>query len=110
MTARRIVIACLLAFLAICLYAAGAKAHDLWRNGEPIPAWVKASCCGPADAHNIPESDVVVTRAGYLVAGRTEPIPFDKASPSPDGTHWIFYTGDINKATIFCFFVPVKGV
>lgn len=95
---------------AIACVATGADAHDLWKNGDPIPAWIKSACCGPSDAHNIPDSDVVVTRAGYLIAGRRAPIPFDKATPSPDGSFWVFYTGDIATATIICFFAPIPGM
>ncbi len=110
---RGLIIKLTLLYFAIIVCAAfwawDAWAHELWQNGDPIPAWVKSSCCGPADAHNLPDSDVFVSRAGYLVAGRAQPIPFDKVTPSPDGTYWIFYTGDINTATIFCMFAPHSG-
>jgi hypothetical protein len=33
--------------------AAPASAHDYWADGKPIPNWVKASCCGAADAHHL---------------------------------------------------------
>jgi hypothetical protein len=43
----------LAAFGAILALAAPASAHDYWADGKPIPNWVKASCCGPADAHHL---------------------------------------------------------
>ena len=48
-----------LAFVASSLVIAGAaQAHDAWRNGDPIPAWVKSSCCGSSEAHLLSEEEV----------------------------------------------------
>lgn len=99
-----------LAFLVFLMIAGGmVQAHELWKNGDPIPAWVKTQCCGPADAHNLPDTDVTVTAQGYLVAGRRTPIPFSQAQPSPDQTFWIFYPGDDPNGTVWCFFAPIPG-
>jgi hypothetical protein len=63
-----------IAELLFALSASGAEAHDYWSDGKRIPDWVKASCCGPADAHHLrPEqvhraSDNYYTVDGYVVA------------------------------------------
>lgn len=86
-----------------------AQAHDQWADGKPIPDWVKASCCGPADAHHLtPEQ---VTRDGdyYHVAGYSRLIPAGQALPSQDGDYWIFYrdNGAAGQSGVYCFFVPM---
>lgn len=35
-----------------------AYAHDYWRNGEPVPSWVKVVCCGRTDAHHLRPDEV----------------------------------------------------
>ena len=100
------------------LAAVPACAHDQWTNGAPIPAWVKASCCGPADAHHL-TSDQVHRYAGYYrVDGYHRPIPIALALPSQDGDYWIFYRdkdgapgvnggGSDGQSGVYCFFVPM---
>lgn len=88
--------------------ASPAAAHNEWANGKPVPDWVKAACCGPADAHPLrpdqvqDEGDFCVVDGDFggpyngkiyktihIGDGRSAPNP--SAIPSQDGDHWIFY-------------------
>lgn len=88
-----------------------AQAHDYWSNGKPIPDWVKASCCGPADAHHLrPEQVHRISEDYYEVDGYTRRIPVAQALPSQDGDYWIFYRDDGasgGQSGVYCFFVPM---
>ena len=92
------------------LLAAPAQAHDFWTNGDPVPAWVKAACCGPSDVHHLRASAVHIKSDGYHIDGIETVVPINDALPSPDGTYWGFWNpnGEPNP-TIFCFFAPVNG-
>lgn len=89
-------------------------AHDYWANGKKVPDWVKASCCGQADAHAL-EPDQVHHKDGYyLVDGYNGHIPDAKAIPSQDGHYWIFYRDNYSndgtshsQSGVYCFFVPM---
>ena len=98
--------------LAICLSAypiCDAHAHDYWSNGKPIPAWVKASCCGPADAHHLRPEQVHDEGDYYRVDGYVRKIPHAQALPSQDGDYWIFYRDDgaNGQSGVYCFFIPM---
>lgn len=55
---------------ALALLPVPALPHDLWSNGQPIPDWIKSSCCGAADAHHLtPEQITRRDEDYYLVAG-----------------------------------------
>lgn len=112
-----------------------AHAHDYWADGKKVPDWVKASCCGPADAHHLSPAQVhgpmsreeayafmngadlpVSTKESsdesryYVVDGYQRVIPSGLALPSQDGDYWIFYRDDgpINgQSGVYCFFVPM---
>ena len=92
------------------LLASPAVAHDFWANGEPVPPWVKASCCGPNDVHKIPASAISIQADGYHISGLTTVVPMAKALPSPDGFYYGFWNeaGEPNPV-IFCFFAPLNG-
>ena len=96
--------------LAVLLLTTPASAHDAWINGEPIPSWVRSSCCGPSDAHHIPASAVRVMPDGYHIDGINTVVPIDRALPSQDGAIWGFWlpTAEPNP-TIYCFFFPTNG-
>lgn len=86
-----------------------ASAHDQWADGSAIPAWVKSSCCGPADAHHL--TPAMVTRDGdyYVVSGYNHRIPANQALPSQDGDYWIFYRDDGGiQSGVYCFFIPME--
>jgi hypothetical protein len=100
------------------LAALPAGAHDQWTNGAPIPEWVKASCCGPADAHHLTPDQVHRYADYYRVEGYHRPIPIAVALPSQDGDYWIFYRdkdgapganggGSDGQSGVYCFFVPM---
>ena len=98
--------------------AVPACAHDQWTNGGAIPSWVKASCCGPADAHHLTSDQVHRYGDYYRVDGYRRPIPIALALPSQDGDYWIFYrdkngapgangAGSDGQSGVYCFFVPM---
>ena len=116
--------------LILTILTPSAFAHDQWANGTSIPSWVKASCCGPADAHHLtPEQvhgpmtwgeayallgqpDLTSTTDSnirvYIVDGYRRPIPTAQALPSQDGNYWIFYRDDGGaQSGVYCFFVPM---
>jgi hypothetical protein len=102
------------ALIAVILAAAGAAlpspaaAHNEWADGKAIPDWIKAACCGPADAHHL-RPDQVHDEGDYYVVdgyaggpqngkiyktidsgnGRSASNP--SIIPSQDGEYWIFY-------------------
>ena len=81
-----------LAFVASSLVIAGAaQAHDAWRNGDPIPAWVKSSCCGSSEAHLLSEEEVHHFDGYYIVDSfGPQHIPDSKVLPSQDDAYWGF--------------------
>jgi len=99
-----------IAVLLFALSAGGAEAHDYWSDGKPVPDWVKASCCGPADAHHLrPDQVHRISDDFYAVDGYVRRIPVGQALPSQDGDYWIFYRddGDGSQSGVYCFFVPM---
>jgi hypothetical protein len=99
------------ALLLVVTIAPVAFAHDEWADGKPIPDWVKASCCGPADAHHLrPDQVHRVSDELYKVDGYDRLIPVAWALPSQDGDYWIFYRGEGGggQSGVYCFFVPME--
>jgi hypothetical protein len=95
----------------LVLLAGPALAHDQWANGSAIPDWVKASCCGPADAHLLrPDQVHRISDEFYQVDGYARKIPVGQALPSQDGQYWIFYRDDGggSQSGVYCFFVPME--
>jgi hypothetical protein len=87
-----------------------AFSHDLWINGEPVPAWIKNSCCGPADAHHLLSSQVHALRDGWHIDGYPFTLSYGRELPSQDGDFWVFYAtleaGGVSP--VYCFFAPVQ--
>ena len=101
---------CALVFSGFLGFAhSGAEAHDVWSNGQPVPGWVKAACCGPEDVHHLRPDQVHRISDYYEVDGYQYRIPIQKALPSQDGDYWIFYRDNIGgpQSGVFCFFVPM---
>jgi hypothetical protein len=96
--------------IAFAMFGGRARAHDLWRNGQPVPEWVKAACCGASDAHNLPDEAVKSVPGGYVFEGWDEVIPYARTQPSPDGTYWIFYNRSEGAHALYCVFVPVGSM
>lgn len=96
----------ILALVALC---APASAHTEWSNGDPVPAWIRQACCGPADAHRLTMDQVHHSDDGWHVDGYPYPIPDREVLPSEDGRPWIFYrvlsNGDFSVP--YCFFLPL---
>ncbi len=96
-------------FIILLICVAPATAHDFWTNGTPVPAWVKAECCGPNDVHHLRPGQVHVKADGYHIDGIRTVVPMERALPSQDGDYWGFWVpGDV-EPVIFCFFAPVNG-
>ena len=96
---------------AMALAASAALAHDVWANGEAVPPWVKAECCGPEDVHHLTADQVHIRADGYHIDGLKTVVPIGRALPSPDGTYWAFWNPVTEPSpVIFCFFAPVNGV
>src|SRR4029077_6714840 len=95
-----------IAAVLLAASASSANAHDYWSDGKPIPDWVKASCCGPADAHPLrPEQGHRISYGFYSVDGYVRHIPVGQALPSQDGDYWIFYRDDGSgiQSGVYCF-------
>src|ERR1700751_930451 len=102
----------LIVTLALC--ARTASAHEQWANGTPVPAWVKAACCGPTDVHHLKPEQVHEMPDGYHVEGYPHVIPYGKATPSQDAEFWAFYQTNVNGpyvsySPIYCFFAPPRS-
>lgn len=112
-------IAAWIVFMAACVYGVSigqgfinkARAHDVWANGEPVPAWVKSACCGPEDVHHLTRDQVHETPGGWRIDGYPNVIPMGTEQPSPDGEYWVFYrqfqSGEFSR--VYCFFTPFQG-
>ena len=78
-------------------------AHDSWinRGGYRNPAgeW----CCGDNDCQSTDQ--IAVTAKGWVVGGN-EFVPFEEATPSPDGKVWICRRPDHTRR---CVFAPAPG-
>lgn len=100
-----------IAFLLADSLPQGALAHDVWVNGDPVPAWVKRQCCGPDDVHHLRDDQVHVTPDGYRLDGYRTPIPGSRLAPSPDGNWWVFYREypDGTQSSVYCFFGPLPA-
>lgn len=84
--------------------------HDKWADGSPVPPWVKAACCGPADAHELRPDQVHEGKDGIHIDGYPDLIPYSEVLPSQDGSIWAFYRqipttdGSVQFSKIYCFF------
>jgi hypothetical protein len=97
------------AVIACLLLAPSAQAHDQWANGDPIPAWVKAECCGPADAHQLSPDDVSLQDDGWHFRQVDTVVPRGKELLSQDGAIWAFWNPALGRdAPIYCFFAPME--
>ena len=99
-----------LAVAACLLIAEPAVAHDFWANGEPVPIWVKAACCGPADAHHLKPSAVHITPEGVRIDGLDVVVPISRVLPSMDNESWAFWNPNAEPSPlIYCIFLPLNG-
>jgi hypothetical protein len=104
----------LIAVLALG-WATCASAHDKLADGSPVPEWIRKSCCGPADFHELTADQVHLRADGCHVDGYPYVIPVEKAEPSGDSRYYIFYNkgayGDGTEYVTqpFCFLIPPSG-
>jgi hypothetical protein len=111
----------MLAFLSALALASPAIAHDQWSNGGKVPAWIKQSCCGAADAHHLRPEQVHDYGDWYEIDGyfaNGGKISRAKVLPSQDGEYWAFWADypaqagmmgnqPASQSTVYCFFVPM---
>lgn len=81
-----------------------AFSHEKWADGTIPPAWVKAACCGQADAHILGSNDYWIDAHGFHVVGIDQAVPIDKVLPSQDGKVWAFYNVRSRDGVIHCVF------
>jgi len=102
--------------VVMALSAGSAEAHDAWCDGKPVPANVKAACCGVADAHQVPTGEAREDGNGnfhLMIEGAEQTIPRERVSPSPDGCTWVWYARPTNGyvmgnvITVYCFMIPM---
>jgi hypothetical protein len=109
MRALTFILILLLAALILSFLYRPSSAHDYWKNGQPVPAWVKSSCCGPEDVHELcpvgargapapagcdPDNRYWEEEDGIHIAGYHDgnvAVPYDRVLPSQDGMAWAFY-------------------
>jgi hypothetical protein len=94
-----------LAALPLCGACKFAHAHQQWADGGAVPDWVKAWCCGPADAHR--DAPIERHKGQTYVTGLRNPVDEEKIFDSQDGHIWAFFNeagGD--AAVVYCLFVP----
>jgi hypothetical protein len=94
--------------ISLLALASPANAHDHWSNGDKVPDWVKASCCGAKDMHHLtPDMVHRVSDDWYMVDGYEGKILAKAALPSQDGDYWVFYACSSPMCSVYCFFVPM---
>ena len=97
---------------SLCL-ATGAAAHEAECNNRPVPAQIKASCCGKADHHFVPEAAISHESGVWVVTVDrwTFRIPDDHAQPADDGCYHIFFSDTITDGAgmprVWCWQVPM---
>ncbi|RBP05705.1 hypothetical protein DFR50_13468 [Roseiarcus fermentans] len=99
-----------LVFATVLSSLGAAEAHDVWAEGTPIPKWIKAACCSPADAHHLRPDQVRRVSEDYCeVDGYFGRVAAADALPSQDGEYWIFYKDNKSgtQTGVFCSFAPM---
>jgi hypothetical protein len=80
------------------LLASVAGAHDSWINKGGYRNAAGEWCCGENDCES-PEQ-IASTGLGWVVNG-IEFVPFNEATPSPDGKLWICRRPDKTRRCVF---------
>jgi len=91
------------AVAATLLCAAPVFAHDSWINKGGYKNAIGELCCGENDC-KAPER-VSTNGSGWVVDG-AEFVPYNEATPSPDGKLWICRRPDKTRR---CVFGPPPG-
>lgn len=92
------------ALLAFALLVPAALAHGPaeWIEHGHYKNAAGELCCGERDSFELASDDVEVTASGYFIKSMKETVPFNQATPSPDGHYWRCQWGGERK----CFFAP----
>ena len=75
-----------------------AQAHDSWISRGGYRNSVGEWCCGDNDCES--PAQTATNGRGWLVNG-SEFVPFDEATPSPDGKLWICRRPDKTRRCVF---------
>jgi hypothetical protein len=75
-----------------------ARSHDSWINTGGYRNAAGEWCCGENDCSS-PEQ-IATTGRGWVVNGN-EFVPYDEATPSPDGRVWICRRPDKTRRCVF---------
>ena len=98
-------------FFLTMAWCGAAQAHGTWCNGTQVAPEVKASCCGKADAHQVPiDAAREIENGDFMVTledGSEVKIDHHRVSPSPDGCTWIWYSQSNYGRVIYCFMIPM---
>jgi hypothetical protein len=78
-------------------------AHESWINRGGYRNSAGEWCCGDNDCES--PGQIAVTGKGWVIGGK-EFVPFDEATPSPDGKIWICRRPDHTRR---CVFGPPPG-
>jgi len=94
----------LIASLTTLIMLSMAHAHGLaeWIQRGGYKNAAGELCCGERDCFELADADVKITPSGYYVVSIRETVPFQEATPSPDGRYWRCQWGGSRK----CFFAP----
>ena len=80
-----------------------AVAHESWINRGGYRNSAGEWCCGENDCET--PDQIAVTGKGWVIEGK-EFVPFEEATPSPDGKIWICRRPDHTRR---CVFGPPPG-
>ena len=78
-------------------------AHESWINRGGYRNSAGEWCCGDNDCES--PGQIAVTGKGWVIGGK-EFVPFEEATPSPDGKNWICRRPDHTRR---CVFGPPPG-
>jgi hypothetical protein len=78
-------------------------AHESWINRGGYRNSAGEWCCGDNDCESA--GQIAATGKGWVIGGK-EFVPFDEATPSPDGKIWICRRPDHTRR---CVFGPPPG-
>ena len=117
--------------VGLCLFSTSVFAHDIDCGGKGIMPEVKASCCGPADAHRSDAAHVYqkadnhwyflasdgkewpiangnLTKGGGIMPSGIEPIWIEPLPISHDSCYWVWYNGGttVGWFTFYCLQIP----
>ncbi|MBV8839555.1 MAG: hypothetical protein JO000_23725 [Alphaproteobacteria bacterium] len=88
---------------ALLFSASAAFAHDSWINRGGFKNAVGEWCCGDNDCKS--PDRISSNGKGWVIDG-AEFVPYDEATPSPDGKLWICRRPDKTRR---CVFGPPPG-